>query len=239
MSTLNAYKIPLENECNHEITVSRGIVKIHNQIFKKEYSYKIYLCMKRSFDIVFSMLALIILSPLLFIVSLVIKISDRGPIFYCSNRVGENGKIFKMYKFRSMILDAEKYREDLQKYNKRDGPVFKVINDPRVTKFGKFLRKTCIDELPQLLNIIKGDMSIVGPRPPLQNEVEKYTKYQMHRLEVRPGLTCYWQIHKGTTTNFAQWVRYDIRYIKYRCFFEDIRIIFKTVMVVLKLNGDE
>ena len=145
---------------------------------------------KRFFDICLSVAALVVLSPLLLVIAILIYLEDKGPVIYSQTRIGKDGRAFKLYKFRSMCVDADERLRDLQKLNERDGPVFKIRDDPRVTKVGKFIRKTCIDELPQLVNIIKGDMSIVGPRPPLPNEVEQYNSYQKQRLLVVPGLTC-------------------------------------------------
>ena len=195
-----------------------------------------YRFFKRAMDILCSAVALILLSPLFLIVAIAIKLDSKGPVFFNQTRVGRDEKHFTMYKFRSMSADAESRLKDLQGLNERDGPVFKIHNDPRVTKVGGFIRKTCIDELPQLVNIIKGDMSIVGPRPPLPVEVEQYTPYHMGRLRVTQGLTCYWQISKRDMT-FDQWVESDLRYINERGLLLDIKIIFKTVLVVLRQLG--
>lgn len=154
-----------------------------------------YRCLRRVQDILFSLLAIIILSPVMLItvISIIIDDPKGGPVF-SQVRVGKNGKEFKMYKFRSMVVDAEDRLKELLKENEMDGPVFKIADDPRITRVGKFIRKTSIDELPQLFNILKGDMSIVGPRPALPREVEQYSVYQTQRLFITPGLTCYWQI---------------------------------------------
>ena len=173
------------------------------------------------------------------IIAVTIKCYDRGPVLYRQERLTEGGRIFILYKFRSMCVDADERLRDLQKLNERDGPVFKIRDDPRVTKVGKFIRKTCIDELPQLVNIIKGDMSIVGPRPPLPNEVEQYNSYQKQRLLVVPGLTCYWQIQKGEETTFDEWVELDLKYIKERSILLDFRLILLTFKVILSGKGAE
>ena len=152
----------------------------------------IYEFLKRILDVICSVVALIVLSPVFLVTALAVR-SDGGPAFYKQTRVGKNNTHFEMYKFRSMCKNAENLQDDLMKYNEMDGPVFKIKGDPRITKVGKFIRKYSIDELPQLLNIVKGDMSIVGPRPPLVREVEQYNSYQMQRLLVTPGLTCFWQ----------------------------------------------
>lgn len=194
---------------------------------------------KRFFDICLSAAALVVLSPLLLVIAILIYLEDKGPVIYSQTRIGKDGRAFKLYKFRSMCVDADEKLKDLQKLNERDGPVFKIRDDPRVTKVGKFIRKTCIDELPQLVNIIKGDMSIVGPRPPLPNEVEQYNSYQKQRLLVVPGLTCYWQIQKGEETTFDEWVELDLKYIKERSVLLDFRLILLTFKVILSGKGAE
>ena len=171
---------------------------------------------KRFFDIVLSLCGLVILSPLFLITAVAIRLDSKGPAFYSQKRIGKNGKPFKMYKFRSMCVDAEQQLERLAALNERDGPTFKITHDPRVTRVGRFIRKTCIDELPQLINILRGEMSLVGPRPPLPNEVAVYTPYQMRRLGVTPGLTCFWQATKGEDTTFEEWVEMDLKYIRER-----------------------
>ena len=194
---------------------------------------------KRFFDICLSAAALVVLSPLLLVIAILIYLEDKGPVIYSQTRIGKDGRAFKLYKFRSMCVVGDERLRDLQKLNERDGPVFKIKNDPRVTKVGKFIRKTCIDELPQLVNIIKGDMSIVGPRPPLPNEVEQYNSYQKQRLLVVPGLTCYWQIQKGEETTFDEWVELDLKYIKERSILLDFRLILLTFKVILSGKGAE
>lgn len=205
--------------------------------WKAESDKKAYRFIKRLMDIVLSLISLICLSPLFLIIAILIKRDSKGTVLYSQTRIGIWGKPFKMYKFRSMCMDADRQLDQLAALNERDGPVFKISNDPRVTKVGSFIRKTCIDELPQLINILKGDMSIVGPRPPLPNEVDQYTPYQMKRLNVRPGLTCYWQIKKGEQTTFEEWVDMDLKYIRERSSWVDIKIIFLTMRVVLCGKG--
>ena len=192
---------------------------------------------KRFFDIVLSLCGLVILSPLFLITAVAIRLDSKGPAFYSQKRIGKNGKPFKMYKFRSMCVDAEQQLERLAALNERDGPTFKITHDPRVTRVGRFIRKTCIDELPQLINILRGEMSLVGPRPPLPNEVAVYTPYQMRRLGVTPGLTCFWQATKGEDTTFEEWVEMDLKYIRERSLKTDIKILFLTVRVVLLGKG--
>ena len=184
-------------------------------------------------DYIFSILGLIVLLPLFIVVAIMIKVEDRnGKIFYKQLRCGKDGKPFYMYKFRSMVTNAEDLKIQLLNQNEATGPVFKIKRDPRVTKVGRFIRKTSIDELPQLLNVLKGEMSLVGPRPPLPEEVGKYTDYEHQRLSVTPGLTCYWQVSGRSNTSFERWVELDLKYIEERNFFIDIKLIFKTFFVL-------
>lgn len=192
---------------------------------------------KRIFDFLCSGIALVILFPLLLVVSLLIRIESKGSAIYAQQRIGKDGRPFTMYKFRSMVQDADEQLETLKKQNEMDGPAFKMKNDPRITRLGRILRRTSIDELPQLINILKGEMSIVGPRPPLPAEVDQYTPYQKQRLQVTPGLTCYWQISGRSNISFDQWVELDIKYIKQRGMITDIKIILKTVNTVFKCIG--
>lgn len=190
---------------------------------------------KRFIDIFVSIVALILLIPIFTIIALLIKIDNpKGYIFFSQERVGTNQEIFKMYKFRSMYNDAEQKLENLLKYNEIDGAMFKLKKDPRVTKIGKYLRAYSLDELPQLLNVIKGDMSLVGPRPPLVREVEKYTNYDKQRLLVKPGISGLWQVSGRNSLSFEQMVELDLKYIKESSIGNDIKILFKTVIVVIK-----
>lgn len=196
-----------------------------------------YLISKRVIDIVGSLAGIILLSPLFLIVAILIKLEDpKGKIFFTQERNGKYPKTFKMYKFRSMVHNAEELLKDLMDRNEQTGPAFKINDDPRITKVGKFIRKTSIDELPQLFNVLKGDMSLVGPRPPIPHEVEQYNSYQMQRLAVKPGLTCIWQVSGRNNIGFDEWVEMDIEYIKTRNLWLDIKLIFKTVGV---LFGDD
>lgn len=201
---------------------------------------RVYAVLRRSRDIFFSLLAIIVLSPLLLLTALLIVLDDlHGSPIFSQYRVGKNGRKFKLYKFRSMVVNAEDHLESLMQQNEMDGPVFKIKKDPRITRIGSFIRKTSIDELPQLFNILKGEMSIVGPRPSLPREVEKYTPYQMQRLLVTPGLTCYWQIQpQRNSLSFEEWVALDIQYIQDRSYWLDWKIIFKTVGAVLTCQGE-
>ena len=172
---------------------------------------KLYLFCKRSMDIVASLLGLILLSPIFLIIAIAIKLEDpKGSIFFSQMRSGKNNKLFPMYKFRSMVSNAEELLEELKDLNEMDGPAFKIKDDPRITKVGKFIRKTSIDELPQLFNVLKGDMSLVGPRPPIPHEVAEYNNYQMQRLLVKPGLTCIWQVSGRNSIGFDEWVEIDL-----------------------------
>lgn len=210
---------------------------IDNRILNE--SHKGYEKAKRLFDIVVSLVLLLVLFVPMALVALIIVIDSPGasPI-YTQERVGLNGKSFKLYKFRSMVPNAEKQLDNLLSQNEMQGPAFKMKNDPRITRFGKIIRKCCIDELPQLINIFKGEMSFVGPRPPLPREVEQYTEHQKQRLTVIPGLTCYWQITKNRNDcSFDEWLEIDIKYIEERSVKTDLTIFFKTFGAVLGMEG--
>ena len=192
---------------------------------------------KRGMDIVIALLGLILLSPLLLVTAVLIYRGSPGPIIFKQIRVGKNGKEFLMYKFRSMYQDAESRLKELESMNEADGPVFKMAEDPRITKVGKWIRKTSIDELPQLFNVLKGDMSIVGPRPPLPREVAQYSDWAWGRLAVKPGLTCYWQISGRSDVSFEEWMKLDLKYVEEQSFWTDMEILWKTVGVVLNGKG--
>ncbi|MDL4838953.1 sugar transferase [Aquibacillus rhizosphaerae] len=194
---------------------------------------KAYLYSKRLMDFISALLGIVFLSPLFLLVALIIKVEDRkGPILFKQIRIGEDGKEFYMYKFRSMVSNAEELKASLMEQNEVDGPVFKIKDDPRVTKIGKFIRKTSIDELPQLMNVLKGEMSLVGPRPALPDEVAQYTIYERQRLKVKPGLTCYWQVSGRSNVSFYEWVEMDLQYIHDRNLLVDVKLVFKTVVVL-------
>ena len=203
-------------------------------------SKKLYCAVKRGQDILLSALALLILWPLMLVLALVIYIDSPGASpFFVQERIGLNGKSFRFIKFRSMVPDAEKKLHALLDRNEMDGPVFKIKRDPRITRVGSFIRRTSIDELPQLINILKGDMSIVGPRPALPREVKKYDDYERQRLYVRPGLTCYWQVQpRRNDLSFDQWLELDLKYIRERSFATDWKIIFKTFSAVIGMEGE-
>ncbi|MED3910372.1 sugar transferase [Peribacillus simplex] len=192
-----------------------------------------YLRMKRLIDIIGSLLGLILLLPIFLIVAILIKIEDpKGPVFFKQVRVGKDETEFQMYKFRSMVTDAEERLKDLLTLNEVSGAMFKMKNDPRITRIGKFIRKTSIDELPQLWNVLKGDMSLVGPRPPLLREVEEYSSYDKQRLLVTPGCTGLWQVTARNNVGFKEMVELDIQYIRKRTIYFDIKIVLKTVFVL-------
>ena len=197
-------------------------------------SYKFW---KRFFDITLSVAALICFLPFFLVIALAILIEDGGPVLYVQERCGKDGKVFRMYKFRSMCKNAEKLHKKLLKWNELDGPAFKMKNDPRITKVGKILRKTSLDEVPQLINIIKGEMSIVGPRPLATYEAEKCDEYQNQRLLVKPGLTCYWQCGGRNNVTFDEWIEMDLQYIREASLKVDFKIILKTVKAVLHMDG--
>lgn len=206
--------------------------------FEKESSmeFSFYEVIKRLIDVVCSFLGVLVLSPLFIIIAIIIKTTSKGPVFFSQKRVGRNGKEFNMYKFRSMVVNAEELKEKLAAQNEMSGPMFKMKDDPRVTKVGKFIRKTSIDELPQLWNVLKGDMSLVGPRPSLPKEVAQFDEWMYRRLEVKPGLTCYWQVSGRNNIDFEDWMKLDVKYVEERNPWIDIKLIFKTVFV---LFGDK
>lgn len=220
---------------NSEIAAGRTVYIDKINVCSKPYYEKA----KRMFDLIVSFFALIILSPVMILAAIAVFLQDFHNPFFAQTRLTKDGKEFKMFKFRSMCVNAEDKLDELQDLNEADGPVFKIEKDPRITKIGGFLRKTSIDELPQLLNVLGGSMSLVGPRPPLPKEAECYSSYQRHRLDVKGGLTCYWQCSGRSNISFEQWMDLDIQYIKERSFGTDIKIIFKTVKSVLMCEGAE
>ncbi|KTF00349.1 sugar transferase [Lactiplantibacillus argentoratensis] len=201
----------------------------------RRYGYRF---IKRVFDFVASLLGLIILSPLFLLIAIAIKVEDpKGAVFYSQTRLGRGEVPFKMYKFRSMVSNADELLEKLLKDNEIDGAMFKMQDDPRVTKIGRFIRKYSIDELPQLLNVLQGSMSLVGPRPPLPREVEEYSDYDKQRLAVKPGCTGLWQSTVRNSVGFDEMVKLDLTYISKRSVAFDVYILFKTVVIMFKPNG--
>ena len=196
-----------------------------------------YHVVKRLFDIVASACGLILLFPLFLFLVIKIRSEDGGPAFYSQERIGKNEKPFKMWKFRSMVVDADKMLDELEDQNEIDGAMFKIKDDPRVTKIGHVIRKYSLDELPQLWNVLIGDMSLVGPRPPLPSEVEEYTNYDKQRLTVMPGCTGLWQVTRRSEADFDEMVWLDIVYINHSGAWEDLKLIIKTVLVMVHPNG--
>jgi exopolysaccharide biosynthesis polyprenyl glycosylphosphotransferase len=205
--------------------------------FTRTPSDAIALLAKRAFDVTMSALVLLLLSPALVAVSVAIRLDSPGPIFFRQLRVGRNGRAFQMLKFRSMYRDAEARLEALRARNEMTGPVFKIKNDPRITKVGAFLRKTSLDEFPQFLNVLKGEMSIVGPRPPIPAEVRQYKRWQRRRLSMKPGITCIWQISGRNNIDFERWMELDLQYIDEWSLWGDIEICFRTIPAVLSARG--
>jgi len=197
----------------------------------------LFLKIKDIFDLIFSIIILIFITPFLLIIALLIKLEDNGPVLFKQERIGLNGRRFVFFKFRSMIVNAEAIQEQLMDKNEVDGPVFKIENDPRITKIGKFLRKTSLDELPQFYNVLKGDMSVVGPRPPLLREVQQYDRSQLRRLSMKPGITCIWQVAGRNTVSFEEWMSMDLKYIDNWSLWLDFKIALATVVVIFKANG--
>lgn len=208
---------------------------LKNNLIKQSLSLRI--C-KRIIDIVGSFCGLLLLSPVFLVVALLIRKEDpKGAVVFSQKRVGKDGRLFTMYKFRSMCTDAEEQLKNLVEFNEVEGAMFKMKEDPRVTKIGKKIRKTSIDELPQLLNVLKGEMSLVGPRPPLQREVCEYTEHDLQRLTVKPGCTGLWQVRGRNDVHFDDMVEFDLEYIETQSIWNDIKIIFQTVKVMVLSKG--
>jgi exopolysaccharide biosynthesis polyprenyl glycosylphosphotransferase len=188
-------------------------------------------------DVLLTLVILILISPAMLLISVLIKLEDGGPVFFKQVRVGRHGRLFKCFKFRTMVVNAEELREKLMALNEVDGPVFKIKNDPRITKIGRFLRKTSLDELPQFFNVLFGDMSIVGPRPPIPSEVEQYERNLMRRLSINPGITCIWQVSGRNNISFDKWMEMDMEYIDNWSLTLDLKIILKTIKVVVRGDG--
>jgi len=192
---------------------------------------------KHIFDYIIAFFALLFASPLMLLVACLIKFNSKGPIFFKQIRVGLRGRKFMVYKFRTMIDHADEMKEKLKDLNEQEGPVFKIKNDPRLTKLGKFLRKSSIDEIPQFINVLKGEMSIVGPRPPVPKEVEQYERWQLRRFSMKPGITCIWQVSGRNKISFQEWMKLDLQYIDTWSIYMDIIIIFKTIRAVFRMDG--
>ena len=192
---------------------------------------------KRALDVVGAAAALLLAGPIVLLAALAVRLTSRGPAFYKSTRLGQDGRPFTFYKLRSMYVGADAERAKLMHMNEADGPVFKIARDPRVTRVGQWMRSTSVDELPQLLNVLKGDMSLVGPRPPLPEEAEKYEAWQRRRLDVKPGITCLWQVSGRSRLGFDEWMRLDLEYIRRQSLATDLWILVRTVPAVLSREG--
>lgn len=210
-----------------------------NMTYRSIYEKKsrVYKFVKRLFDVVASVCALIVLSPVFLITAIAIVAEDGGPVFFTQTRAGRDMKPFKIYKFRSMYRNAEDLFSKMQEQNEQSGHAFKIKNDPRITNVGRIIRKTSIDELPQLINIIRGDMSIVGPRPILDFQMKECNEYEKQRLIVRPGLTCYWQVSGRAHIGWKEWVELDLQYIEDMSILTDLKLIFRTIPAVLDGEG--
>lgn len=218
-----------------EIVTDRFSANYTNKIYpQKNVSYAL---LKRAFDVVFSLSVLFFAWPIMAFAACLVKITSPGPMIFKQVRVGKGGRYFTCLKFRSMCNDAEYQKKQLMHLNEANGPVFKIKRDPRITPVGSFIRKFSIDELPQLFNVLKGEMSVVGPRPPIPAEVEQYTEYQRGRLAVKPGLTCLWQVSGRSNVSFDKWVELDLIYIQTMSFSNDFIIVLKTIPAVLLGSG--
>jgi exopolysaccharide biosynthesis polyprenyl glycosylphosphotransferase len=240
-------------ECEEEGIKTRVMLSFFPHVTSKVYLEALYdlplltftttpqneylLFVKNTFDFLLAGSLLVLLSPVLLVVALLIKLTSQGPVIFAQTRCGLGGRRFVLYKFRSMIHDAEEKRSQLEHLNEMSGPVFKVSNDPRCTPLGKFLRKFSIDEFPQLLNILKGDMSFVGPRPPIPEEVDQYQRWQRRRLRMKPGLTCLWQVSGRNKIDFAEWMKMDLEYIDSWSLLLDLKIFLKTIPIALLGKG--
>lgn len=221
-------KSPVEREGSQLVWIDKE--KIQKQ---KGYDF-----VKRLIDFFAGIVGIILISPIMLWIGYKIHKDEPGsPVIFAQKRVGRNGKLFTMYKFRSMCVDAEKKLDGLVDKNEIKGAMFKMKEDPRVTEFGKFIRRTSLDELPQLVNVIKGDMSLIGPRPPLQREVAEYTQYDMQRLLVKPGCSGLWQVNGRNDVHFKEMVNFDIEYIQNRALSYDVKLIFKTIEVMVRKDG--
>ena len=230
----NDISVLLKEQEERQARYGQSLLKMHVWYFTVCLSF----FLKRFLDILFSMLALIILMPFFILIAILIKCTSPGPVFFMHERVGRYGRHFNFYKFRSMYENAERRKKELLAQNQsKDGVIFKMKNDPRITPIGAFLRKTSIDELPQFFNVLFGDMSLVGPRPPLPSEVAEYSLEERKRLNVKPGLTCLWQIKGRSDIPFKEQVRLDKEYIRSQSIFRDLIILLKTVPAIISGKG--
>ena len=192
---------------------------------------------KRIIDIIGSFVGLVLFSPIVLLFAILVKLDSSGPVFYKAKRLGTGGRPFDFFKMRSMYTGAHSSRSSLLHLNQVSGPVFKLVDDPRITRIGRFLRKTSIDELPQLYNVLRGDMSLVGPRPPIPEEVAQYEPWQLRRLSLKPGITCLWQISGRSRLGFDEWMRLDMEYINNQSFWMDMKILLRTIPAVVLREG--
>lgn len=221
-----------------KMTQKKNRSSLSFKIWLWDFTVKSVVLFKKITDIVVSLILLLLLSPLFIITAILIYVEDPGPIFYIAPRVGKNGKHFGFIKFRSMIMDADKFKDELLDLNESTGGViFKMKRDPRITRVGRVIRRFSIDELPQLFNVLKGDMSLVGPRPPLPREVAEYTLLDRRRLHVMPGITCLWQVKGRSDIPFDEQVELDLQYIKSTSFWKDIKILLMTIPAVINGKG--
>ncbi|MCC7230542.1 MAG: sugar transferase [Fimbriimonadaceae bacterium] len=205
-----------------------------DQIPRRPVRYRVW---KRGFDLAVSLLLLAIFLPLFIVLALLVKVTSKGPVFYASTRVGRCGRHFRFLKFRTMYADADRRLQELLAANEKEGPIFKIKNDPRITPVGRFLRKFSLDELPQLIHVARGEMSMVGPRPPVPREVEQYDDFARERLTIKPGMTCYWQIQGRSNLSFEEWMALDHKYMQEMSFWTDVKILAQTPMAVLRGEG--
>ena len=221
-----------------KLTQKKSKSSISFKIALWDYTIKSVILFKKILDVIASLLLLVLLSPLFIITAICIYIEDPGPVFYIAPRVGKNGQHFGFIKFRSMVMNADKIKDQLLEQNEsKAGVIFKMKRDPRVTRTGKFIRRFSIDELPQLFNVLKGDMSLVGPRPPLPREVAEYTLLDRKRLHVMPGITCLWQVKGRSDIPFDEQVQLDMQYIKSSSFWKDVKILLMTIPAVISGKG--
>jgi exopolysaccharide biosynthesis polyprenyl glycosylphosphotransferase len=244
MIVQNAHDLGIVVRLMPEIADGAMLRNMHIEEFDDEYVVTLFreqmlmqLLAKRLIDATVSLAVLIALLPFLVMVTVLIKLTSSGPVLFAQNRVGMNQRQFKLYKFRSMVVDAEERKSSLQHLNERDGPVFKIERDPRTTWIGRFLRRTSIDELPQLFNVLCGEMSLVGPRPPLPEEVKRYEWLYRKRLSVKPGVTCIWQVSGRNNISFERWMEMDHEYVENWSLWLDLRILLKTIPAVLFVRG--
>jgi exopolysaccharide biosynthesis polyprenyl glycosylphosphotransferase len=230
--SISGYYTDLTTNSEVEYLGAFPLVPLHRNVPRT-----ISMALKRAGDIMFSVLALILASPTMLAIAIAIRLEGDGPIIYVSERIGKRGRIFPCFKFRTMVTNADQLRKNLDALNERDGVLFKVKNDPRVTSFGRFLRKYSRDELPQFFNVLRGEMSLVGPRPPFASEVEKYQLEHLRRLEVLPGLTGLWQVQARQDASFEKYIALDTAYVENWSFWLDLKILFQTAEVVLRGTG--